>query len=308
MGKLQFLNGVSRSFHRVGFKVKKHSPEILMAVGVVGTVTSAVMACKATTKLSEILDETKESVDQVHDVKSNPMFTDIYSEKDAKKDLTIIYTQAGLKLVKLYGPAVALGVASISCMLASNNILHKRNAALAAAYASAEHGFKEYRNRVIERFGKELDHELKYDIKAKEVEETVVDENGETKVVKKTVNVVGDPTACSPYARFFDETCTGWERDAEHNLFFLVQCQNYANDKLRSQGHLTLNEVYDMLGMQRSQAGMVVGWVYGGEGDNYVDFGIHDVHNEQKRLFVNGYERSILVDFNVDGDIYKLMK
>ena len=297
---------------KVGFKIRKHSPEILVATGVVGTVASTIMACKATTKVSDILEDTKSQVDQVHTVLDDRNISeDKYSQEDAKKDLAIVYVQSGVKLVKLYAPAVALGVLSLGCILTSNNILRKRNVALAAAYTAVDHGFKEYRGRVVERFGEAVDHELKYNIKAKKITETVVDEEtGKEKKVKKTIDVVGDPSTYSDYARFFDELCPMWEKDPEYNLIFLKAQQNYANDLLRSRGHLFLNEVYDMLGIPRSKAGQVVGWVYDENnpvGDNYVDFGIYDVNRENNRDFVNGYERSILLDFNVDGNIWDLM-
>ena len=170
-------------------------------------------------------------------------------------------------------------------------------------------GFKEYRGRVVERFGEELDKELKYNIKAKKVEETVVDKNGKEKTVEKTVNVA-DPNLYSEYARFFDDGCNGWTKDSEYNLFFLKQQQAWANDILKERGHLFLNEVYDMLGIPRTKAGQVVGWIYDEKnpvGDNFVDFGIYDYNRPKCRDFVNGYERTILLDFNVDGNIWDLM-
>ena len=307
---------ITRNFHKVGFQLKKHSPEILAVAGVIGTVASAVMACKATTKVSGILDDAKTQIDQVKTVLADESVpAEKYSEEDSKKDLAIIYAHTGVKLAKLYGPSVLLGVLSIISMLASNNILRKRNVALAAAYTAVDRGFKEYRGRVIERFGEELDKELKYNLKAREVEEVVVDENGKETTVKKTIHTTdidpSDPNSYSQYARFYDDGCTGWEKDSEHNLFFLKCQQNYANELLRSRGYLFLNEVYDMIGVPRSKAGQVVGWRYDEKnptGDNYVDFGIFDIHNEKSRDFVNGYERTILLDFNVDGEILHYMK
>lgn len=304
------MSKLTRTLNRVGLKLKKHSPEILVVTGVVGTVASAVMACKATTKIDEVLAETKENVEKTKDYVEKKGFSEKYTEEDYKKDLTIFYAKGGLELVKLYAPSVALGALSITAILSGHNVLRKRNVALAAAYATVEKGFKEYRGRVVERFGEELDRELKYNIKAKEVEETTVDEKtGEEKVTKKTVNVA-DPNSYSTYARFFDDGCTGWTKDPEYNLMFLKNQQRYANDLLKSRGHLFLNEVYDMLGIPRTKAGQVVGWIYDEEypnGDNFVDFGIYDLYNEKARDFVNGYERSILLDFNVDGDIMNLI-
>ena len=304
------MSKLTRTLNRVGLKLKKHSPEILVVTGVVGTVASAVMACKATTKIDEVLAETKDNIEKTKDYVEKKGFSEKYTEEDYKKDLTIFYARGGLELVKLYAPSVALGALSITAILSGHNVLRKRNVALAAAYATVEKGFKEYRGRVVERFGEELDRELKYNIKAKEVEETTVDEKtGEEKVTKKTVNVV-DPNNYSTYARFFDDGCTGWTKDPEYNLMFLKNQQRYANDLLKSRGHLFLNEVYDMLGIPRTKAGQVVGWIYDEEypnGDNFVDFGIYDLYNEKARDFVNGYEKTILLDFNVDGDIMNLI-
>lgn len=306
MKKLSIMNNVTRAFHKAGFQLKKHSPEILVTAGVVGGVVSAVMACRATTKLDEVLEEPKKTINKIHEVVNDPDYKDQYTVEDSKKDLTIVYAQTGLKLVKLYAPAVLLGAASIASVLAGHNILRKRNAALAAAYVTVDNSFKEYRNRVIERFGEDLDKELKYNVKAKEVTETVTDENGEEKVTTKTVQTAQE----SEYAKFFDEYCNGWMKDPESNLVFLRQQQNWANEKLKSQGHLFLNEVYDMLGIPRTKAGQIVGWVYDEKnpvGSNYVDFGIYNVYDERKRAFVNGYEKSILLDFNVDGNVFDLM-
>lgn len=310
MKKTELMTTVSSSFNKMGFKLKKHSPEILVVAGVIGTVASAVMACKATTKVSEILEKTKEDIDSIHNCAANESLAYEYTPEDVKKDLAIVYIQTGVKLTKLYAPAVALGVLSLGSILASNNILRQRNVALAAAYATVDKGFKEYRNRVVERFGEEVERELRHNIKAKKIDKIVIDENGKEKKVKETVQVASDPNTYSDYARFFDEGCTGWEKDSEYNLMFLRAQQQYANDKLMANGRLFLNEVYDMLGIPRTKAGQVVGWVYDAEnpvGDNYVDFGMYDMHREVVRNFVNGYERTILLDFNVDGNIWDLM-
>ena len=307
MNKSEITNTLSRSFHKIGFKFKKHSPEILVVAGVVGTVASAVMACKATLKVNEITDETKENIEKIHTAVETGV-TEAgkdYTEEDSKKDLTIVYAQTGVKLAKLYAPAVIIGTLSITAILAGHNITRKRNMAIAAAYTAIDKSFKDYRARVVERFGKDLDRELRYNIKAKEIEETIVNEDGSETTVVKTVQVAENPLP-SEYAKFFDDGCTGWTKDPELNLMFLKSQERYANERLKARGSLTLNEVYDLLGIPRTKAGMVVGWVYDEKnpiGDNYVDFGIYSVHNEASRNFVNGYERTILLDFNVDGNI-----
>lgn len=297
-----------KTYKRTELKVRKHSPEILAGVGVVGVIASTVMACKATTKLSDILEESKDQLDQIKTVAVDPAYADKYSEDDAKKDTTITYVQTGVKVAKLYAPSVILCAGSLGCLLASNNILKKRNAALSAAYMTVDKSFKEYRKRVADRFGEEVEKEIRYNIKAKEV--TTVDENGnEVTETVKVMDGTDDPNTYSDYARFFDESCAAWQNDAEYNLTFLKAQQQYANDLLKSRGRLFLNEVYRMLGIDETKAGQVVGWVYNPDnptGDNFVDFGIYNMQRERVRAFVNGYEPNILLDFNVDGVIWDL--
>ena len=306
----EIINSVSYNAHRIGFKIKKASPEIMVVAGVVGVVTSTVMACKATTKVNDILEETRKQVDDVHNVLDSDVITEEeYNNDDAKKDLAIKYAQAGVKLIKLYAPSVIVGALSITGILASHKILKKRNVALTAAYATIDRSFKEYRGRVVERFGKELDRELRYNIKAQEIEEKTVDKDGNEIVEKKTISVV-DPNMYSDYARIFDNGSMGWTKDPEYNLMFLKLQQNQANDRLRAQGYLFLNDVYDMLGIPRTKAGQIVGWIYDEDnpvGDNFVDFGIYDIYNEKACDFVNGRERSIVLDFNVDGNILDMI-
>lgn len=313
--KIKLPASATRAFHQVGFQLKKHSPEILVVAGVVGTVASAVMACKATTKLHDVLDDTKEKIDMFHQgAADGKVQSEVdgkievveYTEDDCTRDITITYAQTGLKLAKLYAPAVIVGAVSVTSILVGHNILRKRNLALAAAYTAVDTGFKQYRGRVVERFGDKLDKELLYNIKSQEVEETVVDENGNEKTVTKVVEVADPIAAMSPYTVCFDETCTGWQRDAEANKFFLLRQQDYANDKLKAEGRLFLNDVLKMVGAKQTRAGQVVGWVYDEKcpsGDNYVDFGIFDIRSEASRNFVNGLEKSIWLTFNVDGDI-----
>lgn len=299
-----------RTTNKIGLILKKNSPKILMGVGIAGSVVSTVLACKATLKVKDILDEKNETVEQIHNCVEDE--TVDYNEEDKKKDLTILYAQTGVKLVKLYLPSIALGALSIASIVSGYKILNKRNVALAAAYTVVDKGFKNYRKNVVERFGEEVDRELRHNIKAKQIEEKYIDKDGNEKTRKKKVYEIAEDKkpgeGISEYAKFFDEWNTDeHSKDPEYNLMFLRKQQDYANEVLKHQGYLFLNEVYDMLGIPRTQAGQVVGWIYDENnptGDNYVDFGIYDLHDQQKRDFVNGLERNILLDFNVDGVIY----
>ena len=299
------------SLSKASFKLKKISPELLVGLGIVGVIAGTVMACKATTKVNGILDETKENTNKVHEciAINDP---EKYTKEDGQKDLTIIYMQTAVKLIKLYGPAILITGASIASIIASNNIMRKRNLAIAAAYATVDRSFKDYRNRVVEKFGDELDKEIRYNIKEKTFTEKELDEKtGKNKKVKKKVKVI-DENEYSEFSKFFDASSRCWQKDAEYNLMFLRDCQNHANDRLRCTGHLFLNEVYDMLDIPRTRAGQVCGWIYRPDdpdykGDSFVDFGIYSTNREANGSFVNGYEPVIILDFNVDGNILDLI-
>lgn len=322
MNKIELMNNLSRGFHSIGFKFKQHSPEILVIGGVVGVVASAVMACKATTKIRPIVEETKMTAEAIHaavekgeatcNLEDGSVGIAPYSAENGKKDLAATYARAGVDLARVYAPSIILGAASITCILAGHNILHKRNAALTAAYAFLDSDFKGYRSRVVERFGKELDRELKYNIKAQEIEETVVNEDGTESTVKKTVNSVttGDHLP-SVFARCFAEGTPGWQKNPQDSLIYLRQQQNFLTNRLQSKGHLFLNEVYEALGYNITEAGNAVGWVYDPTNEtleNFVDFGIYDQDDERKIAFVNGDEKNIWIDFNFDGNVWQLMK
>lgn len=306
MNKLELMKqSIKKTTGRTGLVLRKHSPEILMGVGIVGIVGSTVLACKATLKLEEVLYDAQHTLDTIDRTLEDEMYEGRYGEEDAKKDKTIVYAKTAVELGKMYAPAISLGVVSVACLVGSHSIMKRRNVAVVAAYKAVEESFANYRRRVVEEFGKDKDEEYRYGIIRTEETVTETDENGKKTKVKKTVDTL-DPNHISQYARFFDEGCSNWSKTPEYNMIFLKAQQNYANDLLKARGHVFLNEVYDMLGMERSQAGAVVGWVLDKDSDNFVDFGMYN-GDERGRAFVNGYERSILLDFNVDGVIYDLI-
>lgn len=300
MNKAELVSKATLAFGKTKFKLQKHSPEILIVTGIVGTVVSAVMACKATLNVPEIMEEHKDALNEVHE---NPENLPV---EQVRKETAMVFVRTGVKFVKVYAPSVILGSLSIASILASNDILRKRNVALGAAYATLNQSFNEYRNRVIERFGDKVDKELKYGLQSKKVEVTEVDPETDKEKKKKETIEISNGVVASPYAKFFDESSRCWEKDAELNLMFLRREQAYWNDKLRARGYVFLNEVYERLDIPTTRAGQCVGWIYNPDrpnGDNYIDFGMYDITREPTREFVNGLERVILLDFNVDGVI-----
>lgn len=296
---------VANRFGRQLLHLQKNSPKIAFAGGLAAGAGSIVLACRSTLKLSDTLDEfeTRKLVSEnLHKMQGQPGYEveEEYTDKQYAHDQMVIKVKTVLAVTKLYAPAAGLAMLSVALLTGSHVTLTKRNASLTAAYASVDQAFEKYRERVRVDQGEDRDREYRYGTRT--VEEVTETADGKKKTVKKTR--VADHEM-SDYARFFDKFCPNWSPSPEQNNFFLKAQMGYLNNLLQARGHVFLNEVYDAIGIERSQAGAVVGWVLDQGGDNYIDFGIFDDDkNERVRDFVNGRENSILLDFNVDGVIF----
>lgn len=281
---------VSKGVGRSLLVLKKQSPNILFGAGIAGVVTSGVLACRATLKLSDTVDEIEHDIKQVKDIKQSVADGESgsYPVEQVGKDLVYVYAKAGVSVAKLYGPSLVVGTLSIAALTGSHVQLTRRNTAIMAAYATLEKAYSEYRERVAKMVGEDYERGLYLGVE-------------EAKREDKSVVPAVTPGQWSAYARFFDEDSGVWKKDAEINRIFLQAQQNYANNILAMRGHLFLNEVYDWLDLERTTEGSVVGWIFNGNGDNYVDFGMFDAYNSG---FLQGDEPRILLDFNVDGIIY----
>lgn len=287
--------GVSRFVGRQVLKTQKNSPTILFAVGVVGMVATTVAASRATLRLEDevLIPAQKAKADlQVGLTK--------FDSIDEGQELFSIYTKAAGRTLKLYAPSIGLGVVSILCLTKSHNILKERNAGLAAAYAASMASLQEYRKRVADEFGEEKENEI-YHAMEKGVA-TFTDEDG---VVHELKGKMATRGSASPTRLFFDETCKNWKRSPGYNQMWLNMQEDYANAKLRANGHLFLNEVLEVIDGARRHCpeGQVLGWVYDPEKVHQVDFGIFRDNSFNGTRFVNGEEASIILDFNVDGYI-----
>lgn len=277
------------------FKLKKYAPEILTGVGLVGVVAAGVIASRATLKLEPILENARDGIETVEGLTEAGKYE---TKQDRAKELAVVYTNAGIDLIKLYGPAVTLAAGSIACILGAHGIMKQRNATLLVAYKALESTYSKYRERVIEELGVDQERDIFANIREDEFE----DEKGKKKVVAR---IDGEPLGV--YAKIFEKgSNANWTPDAHQNRMFLEAVQQGVNDLLHSRGHVFLNEVYTELGYDHTQPGQLVGWVRG-NGDNYIDFGIHEFENEKKREFILGHEKSVILDFNVDGTIIDLI-
>ena len=293
-----------KSFKKAQLTVRKHSPEILMVAGVIGTVAGAVMACKETLELEDVLDECKQ---EKNELEEQYAMCEEYSEDALKKDKVKLTIKQAAKIVKLYAPSVIMEVTSIGVIFASNDIMRKRNASMAAAYATLNSMYKRYRQNVIESYGEEVDKDMRFGVKHEKV--TEIDEDGnKVKIDARIVDLDNTALAISDYSRFFQSGCKGFDASSgRYNLLYLKGIQAMFNNKLIADGYVMLNDVYRELGFDTIPEGWSIGWVYDEAnpiGDNYIDFGLYEARNKNQRA-VNDWEPVILMDFNVDGNLYE---
>jgi hypothetical protein len=269
---------IQRTLSRATTKLSKYSPQILTVAGVAGLAVAGILAAKNTLKLETTLDVARERLDEVQ---SSPEAT--------QKDVNKVYVRNALDLGKLYWAPTTLAVASTVSILAAHNILHKRNIALVAAYKGLEQTFNDYRKRVVEEYGTEVDEKFSRGIRDVET----VDENGK-KVRGQSVDASNNA-----YILEFGPGNDNWTGNHDHNEFYVTRAQNYFNDILPIKGHVFLQDVTRHLGLPDSKVGAVTGWVYkAGSGDDYIDFGIKDFQDTL------GY---IQLNPNVDGMILDLI-
>lgn len=302
-------NVITNNFAKVKFGVQKHSPEILLVGGVAGIVTGTVLACKATPKFEAVASKTKSRLNDINEAIKNEEWCKKhdYSKEDAQRDKYIITVQGAVEAAKVYAPAVIVEGLGIAAILWSHKIMKGRNAAAIAAFVSTSAAFKKYRDNVVERYGADVDNELRYNLHNEKVTTKETDpETGKEKNVKKDVKV-GEPDT-NNYTMYFNKsTSTEYDEDPNYNVMFLRGRQQLCNDMFNARDHIYLNEVLDILGMEKckSKAGQVVGWSKkSSTGDGFVDFRAQWIKRRDPET--NELIDEILLDFNVDGPIIDL--
>lgn len=309
MKKTELVTKAGQILVKTKLGIKKHSPEILVVTGIGTGIVAAIIACKQTIKANDIVAVARENLQHIENAKELAANNEVeYTEEDEQADRETIGKQIAIGMVKTYALPVGLGILSITCILAGHHILKKRNVALAAAYSALSTDFMNYRKRVVDKYGKDVDFMLKNGLEKQIVANQVVDpETGEVKETKEEV-LTYDGDKLSQYARVFDEVgSTQWTPSADHNRAFLLMEQNYFNERIRTRGYIFLNEVYERLGFRPTKAGSVVGWVYQNADYEGIDFGIFTAHTQKAAEFLEGTEPSIILDFNVQGDILSLV-
>lgn len=289
------------------FNLKQASPDIMLVAGIALSSIAVFEFCKKTYEAKPIVDDYKRELRVIESKKES-------ESPEVLRNWTVLATKnVCVDLAQTYWQPVLLWSASTGLIIQSHCILKDRNIALAALATGLGTELRTLHQRIIERYGEEADYELKHGIKHEVVEEKRIDEATGSEVTdQKQIAVAPDGHGMgghSIHARFFDDSSRVWRNDADYNRSALLSIEKECNDILREDGVLFLNQVYRKLDMKPSRIGQKVGWRYYKNpednlyGDNYVSFGIYNLHRRANRDFVNGYEPVILLDFNVDGTV-----
>lgn len=288
------MNAVGLFGKKTVFNLKKYSPEILTGGAIVLGIGTVVMTWVAARKTDKALEEPKRIIEQAKSMEIDQFYT----KEDQKHDILLGYRKGAVAIIKLYGPVALMGASTVACILGSHRILSGRNAGLIAANSILSKEFEDYRGKVIEKYGKEEDHQLRFGDKMEQLTETITDENGEEKTVATEKPRKGYSNETT--ARIFDESCPAWKKDVLYNIGELKNLSGQLNDKLKADRILFLNDVYELLGYSKTQAGYQLGWVYDprDEFKTYVDFGLPFEDHEWVHQMMAENQRCFWLDFN----------
>lgn len=330
---------------------EKHDSNILFGAGMLMFAAGSYFTWRAGTKHEGMMAEIKNDISAIRvkkelivEAPENPEGnTDIYTEKDFRRELAFGYGKCALKILGNYGKAIACDILGYRCAFKAFGIEKGRATDAIATCILTENAFSKYRKNLIEAYGQDVDNALRLGIKTKEVEEPVVDkegnpileEDGTQKTKKKKVHYTDGDSSVSMYSRLWSkETSTRFETfkdvdllgnivetdkgNIDYNLTTLKQFQEEFNRSFTSNkgNHVFLSDVYRMLGFKETAASRMVGWYYDPDDntrDNFIDFGFmpretdSTAERKRKQNFMNGLTDTILLDFNVDGNIMPLV-
>lgn len=300
------LGVITRAAGKVGLVLSKHSPAMLSVIGGVGVVATAVLASQETLRVKEVVEPHVENLELISATLEDE--SKQYSDQDALHDRTVIYTRLGRDLLKLYAPALVVGVLTIASIAASHRISAKRIAGLTAAYGALDQSYRRYRGRVEQALGEEGMKELDTKIR-EQAKKDIAERRKPDADISEIGDSIFDLAGASQYAVLYDENAATWNKNRNLSTSILRAQENYANDLLNCRGYVMLNEVYAGLGLPQTSAGAVVGWIRKDDGgaDGYITFGDWDANYfDDIYKDVDGVceARRWILDFNVDGVIW----
>ena len=147
---------VTRTIGRQILKTKKNSPHIFFGLGIAGVLGGTALACRATLKAGNTLDEVQSDIQAVKD-KASESAPD---EGSYHRDLSVAYARGAVKMGKLYFPSAALIGVGVASLTGSHIQMTQRNTALSASLAAVSTAYERYREAVAQKIGAEDESDI----------------------------------------------------------------------------------------------------------------------------------------------------
>lgn len=311
------LNAVGPMFGSVASKAIKFSPELYLGAGIASGIGAAVLLARGHARSWDLRDEfdadaeaaigqaASEYIDEYIPEGELPVnyehVLDEMGQKEIQRAMIPVYVKTGKRVVANYGPAILLGGAAVFFVLASHGVMKGRTRNLAGTIIVLEEAFRNYRDRVVDKYGEDVDRQLRYGLEERPVIRMTKDENGKVKKVKEVGLHIPENFTPQLYEVVFDQSCPFWSPNPESALFAIQTVERTMQVRYQHNGFVLLNDVYKELGFQRTAPGAVVGWHKEAEGDSEIKFDIVKSYDEELGAYV------WILNFNVHGSIFEYL-
>lgn len=256
--KAKLINKMPKLVQTMVAKADKNAPVILTAIAVVGVVSTAIAAVKASPKAEEVIDDAKDTISGVKQEADEKGWT----EDEVKQTVKEIKIDTAKELAKIYAPTIISGVGTITCIIGAQKLSLRRQAALAAAYNLTESTLREYQKKAREILGEKKEAEIQDYVAKRKLEKNPMDD------AKVVVTGKGDYLC-------YDEISGRYFRSSSAKIQAAV---NDLNFQLLNELRCTLNDFYQLLGLEEIGFGDEMGWdvddgkletYYSYQGDTY---------------------------------------
>lgn len=291
-----------------------HAPEILLGVGLVGFASASAIAVK---KTIDVKEDISENIDEIKKVQDLPAYNDEQKKEKLRKNTKAVIRLC-FKLAKRYAIPIGLALASVASIIASHNIMMSRAAALAAAADAVLASYNDYRQGVIDKYGKEVDDELFQGIQ-KKVIQFVDKDTGE--VIEEEASIT-DGTLLNPYGLIYAPTLPDGSKNPtwyDNDIIrrdYIAGVEEFLTVKLQSGQNVWLNTAREAFGYggqygseNETKAGRAVAWHYNPDDptcDNFVTCRAKEV--KQYNEVTGEYDTVVIMNFNCDGNVIDSLK
>lgn len=233
--------------------IRKYSPIALACLASVGVVATAVLSAKAAPTAVKLIEEAK---------KESP------EKERTKKEEFLLSCKVAWRC---YVPTAAVGAATIACIIGSNVLSYRQQAALIGAYTIMQKSYKDYKGKVKELFGEEAHEAVMNAVIKEKCEDVTISATGG--FYNSTLDF-GKETEPEILRTFYD---TVSERYFETSISKVIEAEYHLNRNFMLGGTVSVNDFYEFLGLSKTDEGSKLGWssidgdIYWIDFDHYIN-------------------------------------